>query len=65
MSLRHKIAKIAMIGYAVVAIITFGYGASNLSGNCGPHPCSTFDQAVGGVFAAVLWPLYWSWEAWA
>lgn len=56
MSVRSR--KIAATIYASAAIITFGHSAANQT------VCAPVDPCAYGrpVFAAVAWPLYWSWE---
>lgn len=56
--------------YVVIALITFGHSASTpryicVSGklyNAQDVGAPDLRPAVEGLFAAVLWPLYWSWE---
>ena len=65
--------KLALIGYAVVAIITFGHSAGGHF-MATPPPCNLLavvcphqvgEAAIVGSAAAAFWPLYWSWEAWS
>lgn len=60
--------RLIIIGYAAVALVTFGKSASE------PRECwdiSTGDERLCDVrsvsatafFAGILWPFYWSWEA--
>lgn len=53
--------------YLVMAVVTFGHAAAH-------HPpcieterkyCPEDGKALAGMGAAILWPFYWSWEAWA
>ena len=57
--------KPALIGYAVVAVITFGHAASNTNHCLRQIRCGTLAEAILGAYAGVFWPLYWSWEAWS
>lgn len=55
----HKIAIAGLIAYILGAIITFGHAAAHVS-----HPGrDTTLHATTGIIAAMVWPLYWSWEA--
>lgn len=61
--------------YVLIAIVTFGYAAAHAQvrydARCGPAEqrlvlssnCDTLPVGVG-LFAGLLWPLYWSWEFW-
>lgn len=64
--------------YGTVAVITFGHGAARAEqkyradhaaclARHDPHEvCWESDvPAANGLAAALLWPLYWSWEAWS
>lgn len=62
--------KLVVAAYAITAIATFGYAAEerdNWRGkNCSMQfvisaRCYTEPGAVG-LTAALVWPLYWSWE---
>lgn len=62
----------AAIGfYAVIAIVTFGHAAEHADSEhrmCRQQTnqyCGVRDGFVKGTIAAVMWPLYWSWEAWS
>ena len=50
--------------YMVSGIAAFGHSAANSAGYCVPTdmPCQKGQAAMGGLFAAVFNPLYWSWE---
>jgi hypothetical protein len=62
--------------YLTVAVVTFGHSAAHAERFNTAH-CATLEQriAVGadcyrpatmsGIAAGILWPLYWSWEAWS
>ena len=47
-----------VITYTCVAVLTFGYAASNPRTMFPKH-----DISVSSLIAAGMWPLYWSWEA--
>lgn len=60
--------------YAAIAVYTFGYAAA--AGDRRLAQCRTDSRATGqvyppcvslpvvpGAFAALAWPLFWSWEA--
>ncbi|NBW09740.1 MAG: hypothetical protein EBR82_17125 [Caulobacteraceae bacterium] len=73
-----KQIRIAAALYAAIAIATFGHAASKSEkavnadyAECLRNPPKTGicwrddSRPVGvGSFAAVFWPLYWSWVAW-
>lgn len=72
---KKTITKAALIAYAVIGIITFGHAASIAEAEADAEyaMCSAVENSVclesiyppfSGLFAAALWPLYWSWEAW-
>ena len=56
----------ALAGYVLMAIFTFGHSAANspLEGCRKPNAISscTAEAGMGGMMAAIVWPLYWSWE---
>lgn len=53
--------KLALAAYALIAAVTFGHSAARQTLCDQTEPC-----AYGRpLFAAVFWPLYWSWEAWS
>lgn len=57
--------KLVLIIYVIVAIITFGHSAANLTGKCGYAVCDIADKTYAGLISGSFWPLYWSWEAWS
>lgn len=71
--------KIAISGglYALAAIITFGHAAASAerTGHADYQQCLSQHKEVCwrddakpsmvGMMGAMLWPLYWSWEAWS
>ena len=72
--MRNAIKVAAIVAYASIAVFTFGHSAGKATKFQDQH-CVTADQriAVGSrcymsakapeaMFAAILWPLYWSWE---
>lgn len=65
--LYHGASRLPIVvgGYALVALLTFGYAASNAA--CKPHmfSLSTVQEcrAMTGLVAGISWPLFWSWEA--
>jgi hypothetical protein len=65
----HKALIAAALAYGAIGILTFGYSAANAACDYGESRISrsfqTDCQASSGMVAAVVWPLYWSWEAFA
>lgn len=66
---RATIRTIIAAAYAVIAIFTYGHSASHGKvPNClyvdhGICTIRAFDPRAGDAFfAALVWPLYWSWE---
>lgn len=65
----------AAVIYAVIAVVTFGHSAAASTRDhaaCeakqdkeGRPWCGLNNAPLFGVSSAVLWPLYWSWEAWS
>lgn len=57
------------LAYCAIAIFTFGFAAAHHPACVAPADHSTVcdldSPTVSGIAAAVLWPLYWSWEAWS
>jgi hypothetical protein len=59
----------ALVAYALIGIVTFGHSAAQKPTECAPDDqfCSegilAGDAAMSAFTAAILWPLYWSWEA--
>lgn len=58
---------IGFIAYVLIAIFTFGYAAShsNICVGRSVDLCNNGDRAAAGLAAGLMWPFYWSWEAWA
>ena len=61
------IAFVLIFGCLVfMPIFTFGYAAVHVKDPCGdhiyPHQCDSVDRSFAGFGAAIVWPLYWSWE---
>lgn len=60
-----------MVAYAAIAIVTFGHSAADEPLTCPPEARYCLDSdmtgraVMGGILAGMLWPLYWSWEAWS
>lgn len=63
---------IGLAVYAVIGIYTFGYAAAEstkwgIEQECGSggksRDCIGHLPVANGLFAAFVWPLYWSWEA--
>lgn len=51
--------------YALIGIITFGHAAANTTAPECEIFCITSREekaVIGGMGAAIMWPLYWSWE---
>lgn len=71
----ERLITLAAAAYIAVGIVTFGHGAAHADREhaaCEAKPlppkairwCE--DTApINGLGAAVLWPFYWSWEAWS
>lgn len=69
-----QLSRYSLIGlavYAVIGIYTFGYAAAEstkwgIEQECGSggksRKCIAHSPAINGLFAAIVWPLYWSWE---
>ena len=61
----QDIAVITIWAYILIGIVAFGHSASQPGRQCyggdGPYLCGMVQQAVAGVFAGALWPLYFSW----
>lgn len=64
--------KAILIGYAAMAVFTFGHSASHnkkvdcefVSGKITNQPCDLMadeDRVLGAFASAPFWPLYWSW----
>ena len=53
----------ALVAYALCAILTFGYAAANETECAAKARDVAKCQAGTGMGAAVFWPLYWSWVA--
>jgi len=69
MSRGDRIGLGLFLAYIAVAVFTFGFAAAHHP-VCVPPPnrqfaCDADSPTVSGLAAAVLWPLYWSWEAWS
>lgn len=66
--------KAALIGYAAMAVFSFGWQANYAQEAIESAQCDTSEKrlnsraycyhvpAIEGFAAGVLWPLYWSWE---
>jgi hypothetical protein len=54
----------AAIGYLMVMIITFGWAASDSAYCLKDHSRDecVIGQAYTGLMAAMVWPLYWTWD---
>jgi hypothetical protein len=49
--------------YPLMAIYTFGHAAADPKcRSIMNEKCNVGDRAFDGLGAAMLWPLYWSWE---
>lgn len=69
----HRYWKAVLIGYAAMAVFTFGHSASHnkdvecglVSGKITNQPCDLMadEERVLGTShtSALFWPLYWSW----
>jgi hypothetical protein len=73
-----RIAGICLLLYIVVGVVTFGHAAAHaqpaydkIRADCVRTNSSTIcataadtaPPAIDGIGAALLWPFYWSWEA--
>lgn len=62
--------KLALAIYALIGLFTFGRSASHIDdkpqcADVHARDCSVAPEVgafLGGGLAAVVWPLYWSWE---
>lgn len=71
----ERLLTLAAAAYIAVGIVTFGHGAAHADreyAECEARPAppkeTRFCENVGpvaGMGAGLLWPLYWSWEAWS
>lgn len=59
---RNLLAAVTL--YVACGILAFGHSAAK---PCPPKStfCATDTQILGGLFAGIFWPLYWSKEAWS
>ena len=53
----------ALVAYALCAILSFGHAASNAKCDLDRHRLCSVDAAVTASFAGIFWPLYLSWVA--
>jgi hypothetical protein len=76
----NRIAVWAGVAYLAIGIVTFGHSAAGATAanaadltacrdreKSNPKElCIDIDDApLSGMASAVLWPFYWSWEAWS